>query len=82
VGPGDPSAQGENGQEPIIPTTGAAKYWYVDPRATADHVEKSQDTRAQLYDLMNNYPSDTKPADAADALKRLQLLPPNASTGF
>jgi len=60
----------------IIPHTGDAKYWYVDPNAAG--VAMPQELLHRMDP--NKYSPDHE--DQMEAFKRLQLIPQNAAMGF
>ena len=62
----------------IIPDTGAAKYWYVDPSAKPfDPMQSAQQTHDQPND-----PQSEQLNALADALRRIGALPKGAPFQF
>lgn len=102
MGPGDPRQQGgwaspANSRMPsvTIPDTGAAKYWYVDPRAyqSPEHEDQGEsmaqdEANRRQFEQWNAQPvpstdhmSRSDQEAFFDALRRIQTYQPQADQG-
>lgn len=68
-------------QRAIVPDTGAAKYWYVDPRAPKNFDPMAYDESVQNHEAPND-PQSEALNQLAEALNRIGTLPQGTKPGF